>query len=235
VVNYQPVFVEVCTLAHELGHAYHNLNLAHRTVLQRTTPMTLAETASTFCEVLVQQAGLQQAEPQERLTILDAALQVTLFAVVEVMSWFEFEQALYAKRQQRPLSVDELSALMWETQRRIYGDALDPQALHPLAWAGVPQLFWSSFYNFQYTFGLLFGLGLYAQYQAQPAAFRARYDELLASTGLAEAVELAVPFAIDLRTPAFWRASLAVIRADIERFEGNYSAEKRARAGKFTV
>ena len=218
-VNYKPVFYEVSILAHELGHAFHNLCLAHRTMLQRETALTLAETASTFCQAIVQQAGLQQTDPQEQIAILDASLQMAILLVVEVMTWFLFEKEIYEKRRQRALSLDELKELMLATQRQVYGDALDPNALHPFTWAAWPHLFWSSFYNFQYPFGTLFGLGLYAQYQDRPEAFRARYDELLSSTGLAEAADLAAQFGIDIRTPDFWRSSLDVIRADVDRFE----------------
>ena len=88
-------------------------------------------------------------------------------------------------------------------------------------WAVKPHYYNTgrSFYNFPYMFGLLFGLGLYARYQADPEAFRAGYDDLLASTGMADAATLAARFGIDMRTPEFWRASLDIIRADVDRFE----------------
>jgi len=165
--------------------------------------MTLAETASTFCQAIVQQAGLQQADPQEQITILDGSLQMAILLVVETTTWFLFEKHLYEKRRQRALSLDELKELMLEVQRQVYGDGFDPNALHPFTWAAWPHLFWFSFYNFQYPFGMLFGLGLYAQYQDHPEAFKARYDDLLASTGLAEAANLAARFGIDIRTPHF--------------------------------
>ena len=219
--NYTPAYDAVSTLAHELGHAYHNLNEAGLTVLQRGTPMTLAETASTFCETIVREAALANGDPAEQLYILEQSLQGSCQIVVDIVSRFDFEQRVFAARQERELSIDELNALMLEAQRGTYGDGLDPNTLHPAMWA-VKGHYYSvgrSYYNFPYLFGLLFGLGLYARYQADPEAFRSGYDELLAWTGRADAADLAARFAIDVRSPAFWRSSLDVIRADIARFE----------------
>lgn len=219
--NYKPAFGGVSTLAHELGHAYHNLNLAKRTMLQRSTPMTLAETASIFCETIIRQAALASAEPQEQIAILEASLQGSCQVVVDITSRFLFEQRVFETRRQRELTIDELNALMVEAQRETYGDGLDPDHLHPYMWAMKPHYYSTSlsFYNYPYMFGLLFGLGLYARYQQDPEAFKASYDELLSSTGLADAATLAERFNIDIRTTDFWRASLAIIRADIDRFE----------------
>jgi oligoendopeptidase F len=108
---------------------------------------------------------------------------------------------------------------MLDAQRQSYGDSLDPDALHPFIWTAWPHQYWSSFYNFQYTFGTLFALGLYQRYQADPDHFQAGYDDLLAATGMDDAAGLAARFDIDIRSADFWRASLAVVRADIDRFE----------------
>ena len=219
--NFKPSFSGVSTLAHELGHGYHNLNLAHRTPLQRSHPMTLAETASIFCETTISQAALQKADKQEQLAILEESLQGSCQVVVDIVSRFLFEERVFEKRNQRELSVDELNALMLEAQRETYGDGLDGAVLHPYMWA-VKQHYYStgrSFYNYPYMFGLLFGLGLYARYQQDPDAFRQGYDDLLSSTGLADAATLAARFDIDLRSEAFWTASLDIIRKDVMRFE----------------
>jgi pepF/M3 family oligoendopeptidase len=219
--NFKPAFGGMSTLAHELGHGYHNLNLAQRTMLQRDTPMTLAETASIFCETIVREAALAGATPAERLEILEASLQGSCQVVVDITSRFLFEQRVFEGRRQRELSVDELNTLMLEAQRETYGDGLDAALLHPYMWAMKPHYYSAgrSFYNFPYMFGLLFGLGLYARYRKDPDAFRASYDELLASTGLADAATLAARFGIEIRTPAFWTASLDIVRRDIARFE----------------
>ncbi len=219
--NFKPAFGGVSTLAHELGHGYHNTNLARRTILQSATPMTLAETASIFCETIVRHAALREAGRAEQIEILEASLQGSCQVVVDITSRFLFEQAVFERRQKRELSTDELNELMLDTQRRTYGDGLDQSLLHPYMWA-VKGHYYStgrSYYNFPYMFGLLFGLGLYARYQADPDGFRSGYDELLSTTGMADAATLAAGFGIDIRAPAFWRASLGLIRDDIALFE----------------
>ena len=192
-------------------------------MLQRDTPMTLAETASIFCETIVRNAALaaDATATQEQIEILEASLQGSCQVVVDITSRFLLEQGVFEKRREREFSVDELNALMLDAQRQTYGDGLDPDALHPYMWAMKPHYYSAgrSYYNFPYMFGLLFGLGLYARYQQEPEAFTARYDDLLASTGLADAATLAQRFGIDIRDGAFWRASLDLIRADVERFE----------------
>ena len=219
--NYKAVYGGLSTLAHELGHAYHNLNLASRTVLQRQTPMTLAETASIFCQTIVRQAALRKADLQEQITILEASLQNACQVVVDITSRFIFEQNVFEKRKQRELSAAELKNLMLDGQRQTYGDGLDADTYHAYMWALKPHYYSTgrSFYNYPYMFGLLFGLGLYARYQDDPETFKAGYDDLLSSTGMGNAAELAGRFGIDIRTPDFWRSSLHVIRADIDRFE----------------
>jgi oligoendopeptidase F len=219
--NFKPSFDGVSTIAHELGHGYHNLQLASRPILRRETSMTLAETASIFCETIIQHAALADAQPSERLELLEAALQGQCQVVVDITSRFLFEQGVFEKRRERELSIAEFNELMLQSQRDTYGDGLDANALHPYMWA-VKSHYYSpaqSYYNFPYMFGLLFGVGLYARYQTDPDAFRAGYDSLLASTGEGDAATLAARFDIDTRSPDFWRASLDVIRESISQFE----------------
>ena len=217
--NFKPAFAAVSTIAHELGHAYHNVNLAPRTMLQRDTPMTLAETASIFCQTIVNQAALKQSDAKEQINILEESLQNSCQIVVDISSRFLLEQRLFDQRQKRELSVDELNEMMLQAQRETYGDGLDPNVLHPYMWAMKPHYYSSTLYNYPYMFGLLFGLGLYARYQHDPDKFKAGYDDLLSSTGLGNAAELAARFGIDTRSPDFWRASLDVIRGEINQFE----------------
>lgn len=218
--NFKPAFAGMSTLAHELGHAYHNLNLAGRTPIQRQTPMTLAETASIFCETIIRDAALAESDPQEQLAILEASLQGSCQVVVDITSRFLFEQAVFDGRRERELSVEELKQAMLDSQRETYGDGLDGDLLHPYMWAAKPHYYSSAraFYNYPYMFGLLFGLGLYARYQQEPAGFQERYDDLLASTGLADAATLAARFGIDIRSTDFWRSSFDIVRVDIDRF-----------------
>ena len=218
-MNFKPSFGSVSTLAHELGHAYHNLCLGNRTSLQRATPMTLAETASIFCETVIRQESLASMEGDEALGVLEASLTGSCQVVVDITSRFLFEKAVFEKRKARELSPEELCDAMRDAQLATYGDGLDPEALHPYMWAAKGHYYGRAYYNFPYMFGLLFALGLYAVYREEGASFIPRYDELLASTGLADAATLADRFGIDIRTPDFWRASLDTIRGDIDRFD----------------
>ncbi len=219
--NFKNDFTAVRTLAHELGHAYHNLNLAPRTMTQKSTPMTLAETASIFCETVVKNAALAQMDSAERLLILETSIQGSCQVVVDITSRFLFEESVFAGRKARELSVDEFCHLMRDAQLQTYGDGLDASQLHPYMWAAKSHYYSTgrSYYNFPYMFGLLFALGLYARYQDDPETFRGDYDELLSSTGMFPAAELAARFDIDIQTPDFWRSSLDVIRSDIAAFE----------------
>jgi len=216
--NFNPAYYGVSTIAHELGHGYHNINLAERTRIQRQTPMTLAETASIFCETICREGALREAEgsPAEQLEILEGSLQEAAGVVVDIYSRFLFESRVFDARRERELSVAELCDLMETAQREAYGDGVDP--LHRYMWAMKPHYYFSAFYNYPYTFGLLFGLGLYARYEEDADEFRAGYDDLLSSTGMADAATLASRFGIDIGSPEFWRGSLDVIRGEIDRY-----------------
>ena len=217
--NYKPAFNGMGTLAHELGHAYHNLCLAERTYLQRMTPATLAETASIFCNTLIDRAALRDADRDEQIAILEASLQGMCQVVVDITSRYLFEQAVFERRTQRELSARELCEIMRNAQMQTYGDGLDQNALHPYMWAAKPHYYGGLFYNYPYMFGLLFGLGLYARYLDDPDGFRARYDDLLSRTGMADAPTLAAEFGFDLRTPAFWRGAFDTVRQNIDHLE----------------
>ncbi|MBA3415382.1 MAG: oligoendopeptidase F, partial [Chloroflexia bacterium] len=133
--NFTPSYDGVTTLAHELGHAYHNLNEAGLTPLQRQTPMTLAETASTFCETIVKEAVLVGANRAEQLFIVEQSLQGATQIVVDIVSRFDFERSIFARRQERELSVAEFCALMLEAQRGTYGDGMADDLRHRYMWA----------------------------------------------------------------------------------------------------
>ena len=184
--------------------------------------MTLAETSSIFCETIVRNAMLQKINPQEQVQILEGALMNACQLVVDVTSRFLFERRVIEQRARRELSVDELCGIMTEAQLETYGDGLDLKVLHPWMWAAKVHYYntRNSFYNFPYTFGFLFGLGLYARYLQNPVEFKKGYDNLLASTGLASPAVLAKRMGIDIHSLEFWTSSLDMIRKDIDRFEG---------------
>ena len=213
----------VSTLAHELGHAFHNdcMFKAGRTELQRTTPMTMAETASIMCETIVVEAVMEQAKDADELwAILEAALTGDSQVIVDIYSRFLFESEIFKRREQAELSADEFCEIMENAQKEAYGDGLDERYLQKWMWTWKPHYYSSylAFYNFPYAFGLLFGTGLYAIYQQRGASFVPEYKALLASTGMGDAAALAARFGIDIRQPDFWRGSLSIIGKRVERY-----------------
>jgi pepF/M3 family oligoendopeptidase len=217
-MNFDGSIDTIHTLAHELGHAFHNHTLRDRTPMQRATPMPLAETASIFCETILTDQALVDASGDERLALLEADLQGACQVVVDIRSRFLFETRLFERRAASTVPVRELCDLMDHAQAEAYGEGLDPSARHPFMWAAKPHYYGATFYNWPYTFGLLFGLGLYARWRDDPSGFTARYEELLSSTGLATALDLAERFGIDLHDQGFWTTSLDVLRARIDDF-----------------
>ncbi|HUG17218.1 MAG TPA: M3 family metallopeptidase [Thermomicrobiales bacterium] len=223
-VNYTPAFMGVRQLAHELGHAYHTrlLSEAGRSVWQWSrTPDTLAETAAIFCESLVREAALADARDDERVFMLDATLQNTCRFLVEGMASFVFEQRMLEIRRTRELSVAELNGLALECQLETFGDALDPASLPPFMWASRPHAFVpeTSHAAIPYMFGQLLAIGLNDRYQTRPDTFPAELDPLLASASTADIPTLAAIVGIDLRDDAFWQASVALIRQDVDQFQ----------------
>lgn len=219
--NFDGSYDAFATLGHELGHAYHNDCQVGKTVLQRQTPMTLAETASIMVETCITEAALAQAAgPQEELAILDSFLINASQVVVDIYSRYLFEKEVFERRAAAELSADDFCDIMLRAQQATYGDGLDPRHLNPYTWAWKSHYYLNdlSFYNFPYAFGLLFGLGLYAVYRERGKAFVPDYEDLLRSTGEGTAADLAARFGIEIRGPAFWEGSIRIIRERIERY-----------------
>jgi pepF/M3 family oligoendopeptidase len=219
--NFDGSFEQLSTVAHELGHAYHVECMVGKTMLQRPTPMTLAETASILVQTFITDAVLAQAShAQEELAILENFLIDAGQVVVDMYSRYLFEKEVFERRAEAELSADEFCELMVGTQRNTYGDGLDSRYLHPYMWAWKPHYYIPSlsFYNFPYTFGMLFGLGLYAIWQEEGEAFLPKYDDLLSSTGEGTSAELAARFGIDIRDRGFWENSMRIIEARIDRY-----------------
>lgn len=223
-MTYHGAMGDVQTLAHELGHAFHNWLMKDQRWWSRRYPMTLAETASTFAESLVTDALLSSDDTDDavRASILDTRLQDAEAFLLNIPTRFDFEYELYQRRADGELSVSELKAMMQGAQRKNYGDALADDGLDPWFWASKLHFYITdvSFYNFPYTFGYLFSTGLFARYKAEGAAFLPRYEALLRATGSAPAEEVArEALGVDLTRPDFWNASIDLVEADLDRFE----------------
>jgi len=221
--NFDGSFDQVSTLAHELGHAFHNecAYQANKTVLQQLTPMTLAETASTMCETIVTEAVLASAkDPQEELAVLEAQIQGAGQVVVDIYSRYLFEKEVFERREQSELSADDFNDIMERAQKAAYGSGLDERYLQKFMWTWKPHYYSPglSFYNYPYAFGLLFATGLYAIYKQRGADFVEDYKNLLASTGEETAAKLAKRFGIDITKRKFWDDSLAIVGQRVDRY-----------------
>ncbi len=222
-INFDGSQDQISTLAHELGHAFHNecAYQADKTYMQQDTPMTLAETASTFCETIVTEAMLAQtSDPQDELAILEGQLNGAAAVIVDIYSRYLFEKEVFERREKSELSADDFCDIMERAQTATYGEGLDERFLQKYMWTWKPHYYSTglSFYNFPYAFGLLFGTGLYAIFQQRGAEFVSDYKNLLASTGEATAADLADRFGIDIRTKKFWADSLAIIGKRVDRY-----------------
>ena len=218
--NFQGSFSDVSTVAHELGHAWHNRCLAGLPYAMINTPMPLAETASIFNETILAHEVLKTATPEEQLTLLDATLMESTQTIVDIFSRYLFETEVIDTRADHAMTVDELKAAMLRAQDATYGDGLDPEVRHPYMWACKSHYYSSglNFYNFPYAFGELFGKGVFAQYLAKGSSFVPAYNQLLRSCGSAPVAEVAASVGIDVRSPDFWRSSLEIIKDEIDKF-----------------
>lgn len=221
--NFDGSLDQVSTLAHEIGHGFHNdcMEKANRTQLQQRTPMTMAETASIMCETIISNASLKQAKSkEEELAILEGMLNGDSQVIVDIYSRYLFEKEVFERRVKSDLSAEEFCDIMVRAQKATYGDGLDENYLHKYMWTWKPHYYSAqlSFYNFPYAFGLMFGTGLYAIYQERGDSFIPEYKDLLSSTGLGSAAELANRFGINIRDKAFWEGSLKVVEQRVNRY-----------------
>ena len=218
--NYDGTFGAVDTLAHELGHAYHNRQLEDIAVLNQGAPMQLAETASTFNEVFLGKYALAQASGEEKLSLIDSDLKEQTQCIVDIYSRFLIESAVFEQGKNRFLMADDLKEIMLDAQRQSYGDGLDENTMHPYMWVCKGHYYSSelSYYNFPYAFGNLFALGLYSLYKEEGDSFVPKYNKMLASTGCHSIEDVAATMGIDVTNPDFWRSSLKLIEAEVEEF-----------------
>jgi pepF/M3 family oligoendopeptidase len=219
--NFTGTMSDVITLAHELGHGYHNDCIYGESILNTDSPMPLAETASTFCETIVNQAIISSCETdEEKLYILDNSLQDAGQVICDIYSRFLFESEVFENRKDSSLSVADLKEAMTNSQKEAYGSGLNHELLHPYMWVIKPHYYSGSlsFYNFPYAFGLLFAKGLYSKYLEDKEEFIPKYDILLSSTGKNTAEDVAKIMDVDITKKEFWASSLELIKGDIEKF-----------------
>jgi len=217
--NYDGQFSDIDTLAHELGHAFHNQCVRSHLPLNKNYSMPVAETASIFNECVVMAAAIDRAESAgEKLALLEAQMQAVTQIIVDIYSRYLFETMVFENRESHFMDAGELCSFMLKAQEQSYGDGLDPDFRHPYMWICKPHYYGPTFYNFPYSFGGLFARGLYAQYQKEGASFVPKYKKLLYTTTVATAEDAAKTADIDLTDKEFWRGALQIIADEIDRF-----------------
>lgn len=218
--NYDGNFGAVSTLAHELGHAFHNRQTQDNRALNQDYSMPVAETASTFNETHLGHFALATATPEEKLALLENDLMEKTQCIVDIYSRFLFESAVFEQSQSKFLMADDLKALMLDAQRQAYGEGLDENYLHPYMWACKGHYYSSglSFYNFPYAFGNLFAVGLYNMFLEEGESFVPKYKAMLKATPTCTIEEAGTMMGVDLTDKKFWESSLALIAKDIEAF-----------------
>ena len=217
--NFDGTSSAVTTLAHELGHAFHNLCIRDHRPLNHGYSMPVAETASTFNECVVMNAAIAAAKTrEEKMGLIESQLQKITQVICDIYSRFRFEAKVFENREERFMDADILCGYMIEAQKQSYGDGLDHGCLHPYMWVNKQHYYGPVYYNFPYAFGALFSRGLYAQYEKEGAAFVPKYKKLLRTTTVATAEDTAMVAGIDLTDKNFWRAALQTVAERIDQF-----------------
>ena len=217
--NFDGSFSDVVTLAHELGHAFHNQCIRDHKALNQRYTMPVAETASTFNECVIMASAISRAaDKDEKLALIESQLQDATQIICDIYSRFRFEAAVFANREEKFMNADTLCDMMLDAQKKSYGDGLDHDALHPFMWVCKSHYYGPIFYNFPYAFGGLFARGLYACYEKEGADFVPKYKKLLFTTPVASCEDTAKVADLDLTDKNFWRAALQTIADQIDMF-----------------
>jgi oligoendopeptidase F len=219
-LNYYGRTRDVMTLAHELGHGVHQVLAGPQGALMSDTPLTLAETASVFGEMLTFRVLLErESDPKRRRILIAGKVEDMLNTVVRQIAFHEFETRLHDERRQGELTAERIGEIWMETQTRSLGPALRFDEDYRIFWAYIPHFIHSPFYVYAYAFGDCLVNSLYAAYQAAPAGFAGKYLEMLAAGGSRRHRELLAPFGLDAADPGFWDRGLKMIEGLIDELE----------------
>jgi len=222
-LNYHGRTRDVMTLAHELGHGVHQVLAAEQGYLMAGTPLTLAETASVFGEMLTFR-GLLDAEtdPQRRRLMLAGKVEDMLNTVVRQVAFYRFETLLHEERRKGELSAEQIAGLWMQVQRESLGPAFDFTEDYGVYWAYIPHFVHSPFYVYAYAFGDCLVNALYGVYRDKVVpGFEAKYLDLLKAGGTLRHKELLAPFGLDASDPQFWQRGLDVIAGFIDELAGS--------------
>jgi len=220
-LNYQGRPRDVMTLAHELGHGVHQVLAAPNGPLMAPTPLTLAETASVFGEMLTFKALLAATKDnKQRKAMLAAKVEDMINTVVRQIAFYSFERRVHTERRNGELNSEQLCNIWLEVQRESLGPAIDLRPGYETFWSYIPHFIHSPFYVYAYAFGDCLVNSLYAVYERANEGFAERYLEMLAAGGTKHHSELLKPFGLDARDPKFWQGGLSVIEGMIGELEG---------------
>jgi oligoendopeptidase F len=219
-VNYMGKTRDVMTLAHELGHGVHQVLAARQGALMASTPLTLAETASVFGEMLTFQALLKQTtDPKKRKALLASKVEDMINTVVRQIAFYSFERRLHTARKSGELTPDQISAIWLEVQGESLGDSIEIGPGYETFWAYIPHFIHSPFYVYAYAFGDCLVNSLYARYRESAQGFQDKYFEMLKAGGTKHHSDLLRPFGLNAADPTFWDKGLSVISGMIDELE----------------
>jgi len=219
-LNYMGKPRDVMTLAHELGHGVHQVLAARQGALMASTPLTLAETASVFGEMLTFRSLLERTRDKaERKAMLAQKVEDMINTVVRQIAFYEFERKVHAERRNGELTADRIGEFWLEVQAESLGPAIRLREGYETFWSYVPHFIHSPFYVYAYAFGDCLVNSLYAVYQNAETGFQEKYFEMLKAGGTKHHKELLAPFGLDASDPAFWQKGLAVIEGLIDELE----------------
>ena len=223
-MTYNETIGDVLTLAHEAGHAFHSYVMREIRPYSHFYPMTLAESASTFGEMILTEGILEDPSisEAEKTLMLDTEINHGAIYLMDIPVRFEFEKAFYEERQKGEVSVSRLKELMSETQRRIFGDILEDGGEDPYFWASKLHFYITgvTFYNFPYTFGYLLSRGLFAMFKKEGGHFLPKYEEFLRLTGSDTAENVAKrSIGHDLESPEFWVESIHTLKEPLNKLK----------------
>jgi oligoendopeptidase F len=218
-LNYHGRTRDVMTLAHELGHGVHQVLAAEQGYLMASTPLTLAETASVFGEMLTFRALLDAADPKRRRIMLAAKVEDMLNTVVRQVAFYHFESLLHDERRSGELVPDRIGELWLQVQKESLGPAFEFTPEYNVFWAYVPHFIHSPFYVYAYAFGDCLVNALYSVYQSGHPGFQVKYLNMLRAGGTKRHKELLAPFGLDASDSAFWKKGLDIIAGFIDELE----------------
>ncbi len=218
--NFSGNYMDILILSHEIGHAYHSYCLKDQELLNTDYPIPIAETASIFCETIMNNELISNAKKDDKIMMLERSISSAAYFIVEMYGRFLFEYELFKKRNEGILSVSELNEIMKNSIKKVYGNTVDRNSINSYSWINNIGYYMAGneFLNFPYIFGILFSKGLYSEYLKNKKVFVNNYNEFLKITSVNNIYDVAKFMNIDINSRDFWESAFKVIKDDIDEF-----------------